>query len=152
MNSSSNVPRAGLIKTAMGLHLISLDSSRQQELPIEFNKGLAAGYRHKAALQACCCIQCTTLACTRHQKWKTEPAGASRKKWETQAHLFCHRAKTGENQTSQAKVRTPHRVKAACNEAQTHFQRPFAGHVTFFLRDACTPFSSAKYSTIPRSG
>ena len=76
----SNDPCGRLIETEQKASSQDQGLRVRKNKTLNVNKGLAAGYRHKAASQACCCIQCTILACIRHQKWKTEPAEASRKK------------------------------------------------------------------------
>lgn len=62
---------------------------------------------------------------------------------EIQSHRFDQQAKIGDNQTIPTKEHRQRPRKAACSEAQTHSQKPFAHRETFFLRDVGTLFSSA---------
>ena len=104
--------------------------------------------RRRDVWQAYYYTRCIILAYTKHQRSKTKQAEESMKSKEKRDHLFCRLTKNGENQTNQAEARKRLQVRAADNEAQTHFQRPFVGQATFFWPDACTPFSSTEYRKI----
>ena len=67
----------------------------------------------------------------------------SMRKQERQVHYYDPSAKNDGIQTNPREEHRQRLKKVACNEAQTHYRKPFAHNGTFFWQDVCTLFSSA---------